>query len=306
MSELLNPQLINLLACPDCNSDLEIIASQLQCSNCRKKYEIRNGIPCLYPSSIDEEHLQEEESLADIMKRTHHNKKDQFISTQWDESKKEFWGMVKNNVVGNNKVLINIGCGYDSNYIDHEKERNIFVNFDLVFKMLNFLQNEYGAKSCVAGDINKLPFKKASFDYVISIDVIHHESDNLKSMIKSFADLLKPGGTLFLEDPNAWGMFQIPKSILLPRSIYRLMRSMYHKLRQSKHRPADYEFPTNVRKIKDILRNLTFTDIVVYPNNSYPCIGPKAFQLYNLFSGLDYIRKYHNYHYMISAIKTYD
>ena len=136
MSELLNTQLISLLACPDCSGELETIAGQLQCSNCKKKYEIRNGIPCLYPSSIDEEHLQEEESLADMMKRTPHNKKDQFSSAQWNESKKEFWGMVKNNVEGNNKAFINIGCGYDSNYINHEKKGNIFVNFDLVFKML--------------------------------------------------------------------------------------------------------------------------------------------------------------------------
>ena len=89
----------------------------------------------------------------------------------------------------------------------------IFINFDLVYKMLSSLKDEYGAKFCVAGDINRLPFKKASFDYVISIDVIHHENENLKSLIKSFADLLKVGGTLFLEDPNAWGMFQAPKSI---------------------------------------------------------------------------------------------
>ena len=133
--------------------------------------------------------------------------------------------------------------------------------------------------------------------------MIHHESDNLKSLIKSFADLLKPGGSIFLEDPNAWGMFQAPKSILLPKLFYRIMRSKYHKLKQSSHRPADYEFPTNVWKIKGILRNLGFTDIVLYPNKSYPCISPKAFQLYNLFSGIEYIKKYHSYHYMISAIR---
>ena len=211
--------------------------------------------------------------------------------------------MVKESADGNSKAFINIGCGYDSHFIDYEKEGNMFVNFDLVYQMLITLKDEHGAKSCVAGDVNKLPFKKASFDYVVSIDVIHHESDNLKSLIESFADLLKPGGSIFLEDPNAWGIFQAPKSILLPKPLYRLLRSTYHKLKQSSHRPADYEFPTNVWNMKAILRNLGFTDIVVYPNNAYPCIGLKAFQIYNLFSSIEYIKKYHNYHYMISAIK---
>ena len=303
MHELLSRELIGLLACPDCTCDLEPTAGELQCTSCKRIYEIRNGIPCLYPSSLDREHLQVEDSLADMMKSTPPDKKDQFSSIQWAESKKEFWRMVKNNSEGDNKAFINIGCGYDSSYIDHEREGNIFVNFDLVYKMLDSLKNEYGAKSCVAGDVNKLPFKKGSFDYVISIDLIHHESDNVKSLIRSFAELLRSGGTLFLEDPNAWGFFQAPKSIFLPRPVYRIMRNTYHGIKRSSHRPAYYEFPTNVWKIKDILKQSGFGDIVVYPNNSYPCISSKAFLLYSLFSGMGYIKKYHNYHYMISAVK---
>ena len=93
----------------------------LQCTNCNKQYEIRNGIFCLYPSSIDKEHLQEEESLAEMMKRTPFDKMEEFSSLQWKHSKDEFWDMVRNNVKGDNKVFINIGCGYDSNYMAYER-----------------------------------------------------------------------------------------------------------------------------------------------------------------------------------------
>ena len=78
MYELLDPKLIDLLACPDCSCDLAAIGNQLICSDCKREYEIRNGIPCLYPSSIDEEHLQKEEALSEVMKRTPLDSKDQF------------------------------------------------------------------------------------------------------------------------------------------------------------------------------------------------------------------------------------
>ena len=279
MSELLSHRLLDLLACPDCGFDLKISnEKQLWCRICERNYEVRNGIPCLYPLAMNEDHLQEEESLADMMKRDHSSKKDQFSSAQWHESKNEFWKMVKKIVNGTNKTFINIGCGFDSHFKVHEKSGNVFVNFDLVYKMLESLKKEHGAEFCVAGDCNKLPFKKGSFDYAISIDVIHHETDQLKSLLKSFADLLKPGGLLFLEDPNAWGLFQAPKSILLPKPLYRFTRSTYHKIKKSSHRPADYEFPTNVWKVKKILNNLDFNNIVVYPNNAYPSISYSAFQ----------------------------
>ncbi len=69
--------------------------------------------------------------------------------------------------------------------------------------MLYTLKRDSGAKFCVVGDVRHLPFKKNQFDYLVCIDVIHHEYDQLKRLINSFKNLLKTGGMLFLEDPNA-------------------------------------------------------------------------------------------------------
>jgi SAM-dependent methyltransferase len=304
LSESPIPRFISLLACPDCGGDLQAGTAQLRCGGCHKQYVVRDGIPCLYPASVDEAHLHEEQFMADLMMVPPRTSKEKFIQDQWDGSKTEFWRMVKDNVDGDNKTFVNLGCGYDTRFLDLQKGGNTFVNFDLVFDLLDILRSRHGAESCVAGDINRLPFRKASFDYAISIDVIHHESDNLEALIGSFADLLKPGGTLFLEDPNAWGMFQIPKSVLLPRPVYRLARRTYHQIKRTAHRPADYEFPTSVWKIKKILKKAGFSNIVVHPNNFYPSIGPAPYGFYNLFSGMERVRRYHSYHYMISARKA--
>lgn len=299
----MTPELINILACPNCSSDLFQINNRLKCTYCGKEHEIRNGIPLLYPDNIDHEKLKEEENLAKIMKQSILNKKGEFNSIQWDNSKKEFWDMVKHNITkAPIKTILYIGCGYDNAFSGFEQEGNVFINFDIVYEML-CQQRDLGGRSCVAGDVNNLPFKKESFDCVVCIDVIHHEINNLEILLESYSNLLKHGGFLFLEDTNAWGMFQFAKSVLIPKPIHRLLRSYYHRIKQSTHKPADYEFPTSVYRVRKYLQVLGLCKITIYPNNAYPNIGPIKFRIYNFFSKLKWVKKYHNFHYMLSAIK---
>jgi len=98
MSILTNPELINFLACPNCGNDLIETRYQLECQSCEEEYEIRHGIPILYHTGIDIEHLREEENLAKMMKRERTTKKDKFSSSQWELSKEEFLGMVKHKI----------------------------------------------------------------------------------------------------------------------------------------------------------------------------------------------------------------
>jgi SAM-dependent methyltransferase len=204
-----------------------------------------------------------------MMKRKPSSRKDEHNVRQWDRSKDEFWSMVKGEVEPPPGCIVNIGCGYDRRFVEFEKQGYLFVNFDLV-----------------------------------CIDVIHHESEQLHGILAAFHALLKPGGRLFLEDPNAWGMFQMAKSILLPRPVYRLLRSTYHHVKRSSHRPAEYEFPTSVWKVRKLLREVGFSGIRLHPNESYPCVGPSAYAAYRVFRKIEYVKTYHNYHYMLSAEKV--
>lgn len=303
MTELGNPELIRLLACPDCGRDLFELDTLLQCTHCGREYEIRDGIPLLYPKTMDIGRLRGEEILAEMMKRPRSSRRNRLSSHQWENSKKEFWGMVRGKVSPPPKCFVNIGCGYDACFNEFQEVGHLFVNFDIVYRMLHALQRDFHAMSCVAGDLNSLPFKKGCFDYVVCVDVLHHESDKVCTLLQSFRDLLKPGGLLFLEDVNAWGMFQFPKSLFLPRAAHRLLRSAYHQLKRSVHEPAYYEFPTNVYRVRKILRDLNFSHISIHPNSAYPCIGPLSYRAYSCLSRIESVRQYHNYHYMLSATK---
>jgi len=251
---------------------------------------------------MDTAHLREEENLASMMRTRRLSPREEFNLSQWNLSKREFWSRVRLEARRSPGTFVNIGCGYDDRSREIEQQGNTFINFDLIYDMLSELQGK-GAKSCVGGDINRLPFKKGMFDYVVSIDVIHHECDDLPDLLRSFRDLLKPGGMLFLEDPNAWGLFQMWKSMLLPRPLYRYLRSSYHRARRSSHRPADYEFPTNPRRVASILKSLGFGDLSFHAHTAYPCTSPAGYRIYSILGRSDYIRKNHNYHYMLSATR---
>jgi SAM-dependent methyltransferase len=301
----MNPELITLLICPNCGGGLLDMGNELNCVECNRNYEIKDGIPILYHDNIDLEHLCAEERLAQMMLQSSQSLSgyDQFVAKQWRASKREFWSMVRSNLAPSPRTIVNLGCGYDSRFRHVERAGYSLVNFDIVYDMVHHLKEKHGAKMCVVGDIKNPPLKKNFFDYVISIDVIHHEYNNLNNLLSNFKDLLKPGGLLFLSDPHSLGMFQFMKSALLPKTLYRLLRSIYQQIENVSHQPADYEFATNFWRTKNVLKTLGFTDITAYPNYSYPNISEIRYRIYNLFKS-EWVRKYHNYHYMLSAKRT--
>jgi hypothetical protein len=45
---MIDPELLNILACPKCKKDLELISEKgLYCPNCNLLYPIKNGIPIM-------------------------------------------------------------------------------------------------------------------------------------------------------------------------------------------------------------------------------------------------------------------
>lgn len=297
--------LIALLRCPDCRSDLGESTEDLACSGCGRPFEVRNGVPVLLPSDCDEEHLREEERLADHMAARRVSGHATFLAEQGRESKREFWSRVAQSIGPPPRTLLNVGSGYDPGFRQFQDAGHLFVNFDLVSKPLESLKLELGAQHCVAGDANRLPFKPGSFDYLTCIDTIHHEGERLMPLLAAFHDLLKPGGALFLEDVNAWAMFQFPKSMLLPRPVYRRLRAICGDcLTHRDCRLADYEFPTNPFKVKRILDHVGFSRIVFFKTYAYLVRHESLFKIYRFFSRSDRIARFHNYHYMLMAVRS--
>ncbi len=311
-------ELLELLACPDCGGDLKDLekdlrgtgagdgsnGGELHCSGCGGHFEIRSGIPILYPKDFDGAHIEEERKLGELMKRPGTSGAALFSENQWRESKTEFWTYVQDAIgAGPLRTVIYIGCGIDTRFLRLQELGYTVVAFDLTFHLLDTLRNEHGSRHNVAGAVQSLPFKRESFDVLCCIDLIHHEFRDIPRILDSFKSILKTGGLLFLEDINAWGLYQFPKSIFLPKRLHGALRSFYHRLKRSSHRPADYEFPTSVWRTRKILAELGFEDITVVPQRAYPNVSPLGYKLYTVLARSEHVRRYHNFHYMISARK---
>ncbi|MBN1782478.1 methyltransferase domain-containing protein [bacterium] len=297
-------KLLHILACPDCHGKLSATETGLVCGSCSRSFDLHEGIPLLYPRELDIGHFREETLLAEMMLQSGSEKRSGFNASQWKLAKQEFWDMVLGLMHDPPRRLLYAGCGFDTGFREFQKRGDDFINFDLIPDMLETLMKQHQAESCVAGDMNALPFQPETFDAIIIIDVLHHESAHLPVILGALSKLLKPDGNLFIEDINAWGLYQIYKSICMPRPLYRFLRSFYHRFRHAHHAPAEYEFPTSFRKVKTVLTGLGFHSVEAHPTTAYPYVNRLGFRLYHLLGRLPGVHRRFNYHYMLSAKKS--
>ena len=302
MSDWLDEEIFELLACPHDGGRLIYSSENLKCTHCDRVYEIRDGIPLLYPDNIDMTHLEEEEKLGDLMQNRTPPRKEEFYQQQWELSKQEFWSYVKEKTRAGSLTILNAGCGIDVRFLELG-DKNTIVAFDLMHSLLSSLRSKHGSPNNIAGDVHELPFRHESFDCLCCIDLLHHETEDLRRILRSFHDTLKPGGKLFLEDVNAWGVFQFWKSIFLPESAHRTLRSIYHQLKRSSIQPAGYEFPTSVWKVKRALEEVGFKIIEAVPLESYPLRHAFLNRIYQPISTIGRVKRYHNFHYFLFAEK---
>ncbi|MCK4549776.1 MAG: methyltransferase domain-containing protein [Candidatus Krumholzibacteria bacterium] len=301
MTPVIEDRLLDLLACPRCGGELGPGEHSLTCFSCGTSFEVRGGIPVLMPEGIDLEHLAEEEKLGEIMTGEPASEKDAVSEEQWKLSKREYWDFVRERISAG-KTIVNIGCGVDTSFLELA-EGNTLIAFDLMRSLLEKLRDDHGSRFNVTGAVQSLPFRDDAFDAICCIDLIHHEPDRLTAIFGSFARILAPGGILFLEDINAWGLTQFWKSKMMPRRLHGALREGWHRMKGSRHRPAPYEFPTDVFGSMRMLEKTGFTDIEAVPLKSYPNTGRTGLSLYGKLSSSDRVQRYHNFHYMITAKK---
>lgn len=54
---MIDPELLDILACPDCKSDVEFKDDKIICKGCGRRYPVKDGIPIML---IDESELPED------------------------------------------------------------------------------------------------------------------------------------------------------------------------------------------------------------------------------------------------------
>ena len=44
---MIDKALLDILACPACKADIELIDNKIVCKKCHKKYQVRDGVPVM-------------------------------------------------------------------------------------------------------------------------------------------------------------------------------------------------------------------------------------------------------------------
>jgi hypothetical protein len=52
--DILDPELLKILACPVCKSDVKLKGNKLVCVKCKEEYPIKDGIPIMLPKELRE------------------------------------------------------------------------------------------------------------------------------------------------------------------------------------------------------------------------------------------------------------
>ncbi|WP_345948361.1 MULTISPECIES: class I SAM-dependent methyltransferase [unclassified Mucilaginibacter] len=128
------------------------------------------------------------------------------------------------------KTVIDIGCGPGNIHATIQGKPKHLIGIDVAPKSLE-LANDLGYTAVLA-DANNLPFKTGIAD-IVTLNATLHHTENIDSVLKEAARLVKPGGVLVTDhDPqrSAWD-YKGPALLLWNARLlyYRLIGYSFHK-----------------------------------------------------------------------------
>lgn len=185
--------LLSSLWCPECGSALTLDADRLICAACQASYPVIDGIPRL----ISDQHLAS-------------------FGRQWnkyevahdDEDRSTFQaktGMSLSQLAGLRILDAGCGGGRYSKVCGEAKATVVGADHSAAVAKAKQLCAHLGNVEFAQADLKRLPFEPASFDFVFSIGVMHHDA-NTKSVFDAVAKMVKPGGrySVWLYRRNQW------------------------------------------------------------------------------------------------------
>lgn len=128
---------------------------------------------------------------------------------RFDSTRYSIWSEVKKFIdqIPTNSIILDAGCGNGKNMVYLKNKGYSVKGIDFSNKLLQVCKDKN--LDVEEADIRSLPYEDNSFDYVISIAVIHHlstEKDRYQA-INEMLRVCKPGGKILIstwavEQPN--------------------------------------------------------------------------------------------------------
>ena len=129
------------------------------------------------------------------------------IGEHFSNTRHYVWPNVKSYIdkIEPGSLIADIGCGNGKNMYRSDCEQ---IGLDFCDKFVEICKNKN--QNVILGNCMSIPFKDNSYDYTLSVAVIHHLStyDRRLKAIEELIRITKPGGKIFIQ---VWG-FSCKKS----------------------------------------------------------------------------------------------
>lgn len=281
-NRLINSELLKILACPICKSDVKLQNGNLFCTNCDRKYSIIEGVPVMLPKMLNEDlklainrwdNVYREISSEDIEKA-----KLEYISKYLGDTLEyldRFWKVEAGN------SYLEIGCGPAFLGLEMAKRGARVFGLDVSIEGIRIAKQVYKGEGeeglFICGDLLNNPFKDNQFDFVYGGGVIEHFRDTEKG-IREIYRILKKNALAFNTVPylslasltyrQLWG--NIPD---LP--VLRQLAEMIHiKMLKKKYMQYGYEKSFTLGKLANMFKKAGFEKLDI---GLFQCYLPITF-----------------------------
>ncbi len=150
------------------------------------------------------------------------------------------------------KYTIDLGCGTGFHLRTLNKYSENLIGIDMSFGALKESKKNIECDYIVC-DVNKLPFKDNTIDFIWIAGVLHHVPNELNAVIYNISRILNNEGIVLIDEPNKLNLFN------------------YLNMKLSKADPTGKERPLSSTKIERLLRTNNFT---ILESNLYEFFSP--------------------------------
>jgi len=210
--------LYSILACPICQSDVELNGEQIHCTSCKKVYPIINNVPVMLPD-WESTNIQHEGEL--LVRKGY----DDWIHRTIMQS------------FTDNQVVLDAGCG------------NMALDDPCIIRM----DVQLTPYVDVVGDLHNLPFKPNSIDFVCALAVVEHLRQPFVAAEEIWR-VLKPGGYVYAECNFVFAYHGYPHHYF-NASIHG-MQQVFSRFKELRLGVAPYQMPSFA--VENILTNYLY------------------------------------------------
>lgn len=264
-----NPELLKILACPICKTDVEPLNSKIRCLSCSEKFIVEDGIPMMLPEKLSQDlkltvdkwnNRYRKMSFQDIERA----KSDYELVYLKDIVKylDKFW------VTRKKGRYLEIGCGPAFLGLEMAKRGLKVFGLDVSIEGIRIAKQVYDGEGkeglFVCGNLLDTPYKADQFDFIYGGGVIEHFRDTEKA-IRELYRMLRKDGSVFTTVPclslssltyrQLWG--NIPDLIFLRQ----LAETVHIKMLKKKHMRFGYEKSFTIRKLASVFKEVGFKDL---------------------------------------------